>query len=288
MRRMLATGAALAALAFPAAAAAMDGSMIPGGATDDVSIQFGAYAPERIDVLAGDTVRWANNSVRVHTVNAEDGTWLSPRIVGSDSFSHRFDTPGTVAYFCVLHPFMRGEVDVHRVLLSAPSEPGAPGRPYTLHGRAEMGTNSVTIEADTGAGFRPAATAAVDWDGSFTADVVPSATATYRAVAGTEDSPAVQLLVLDRKLTASAATRGRRVVVDSNVAPASPGARVVLQLRLPQHFGWWPVARAKLDHASRARFALKLAHRYPARVVLTLDDGATVLASSRTLHVGPR
>jgi hypothetical protein len=94
--------------------------------------------------------------------------------------------------------------------------------------------------------------------------------------------------VLDRKLTASAAGHGRSVTVSAGVAPASPGAPVVLQLRLPQHFGWWPVARAKLDRASRARFSLRLRHRYPARVVLTLADGATVLATSRTLHVGPR
>jgi hypothetical protein len=98
----------------------------------------------------------------------------------------------------------------------------------------------------------------------------------------------VQLLVLDRKLTASGKTRGRRATIDADVAPVSMGAPVVLQLKLPLHFGWWPVARAKLDHHSRARFALKLAHRYPARVVLTLSDGATALATSRTLHVGPR
>ena len=76
--------------------------------------------------------------------------------------------------------------------------------------------------------------------------------------------------------------------VSARVAPASHGAPVVLQLKLPQHFGWWPVARAKLDHHSMASFALGLAHRYPARVVLTLKDGATPLAVSRTLHVGPR
>ena len=76
--------------------------------------------------------------------------------------------------------------------------------------------------------------------------------------------------------------------MSTRVAPASKGAPVVLQLRLPQHFGWWPVARAKLDHASVARFSLRLARRYPARVVLTLRDGATALAVSRTLHIGPR
>ncbi|HEY7620753.1 MAG TPA: hypothetical protein VH834_13335 [Solirubrobacteraceae bacterium] len=293
MRRLaLAIAVALAAFGT-ATAGAMDGPMDHGMSEpaheDGVAIQFAAYAPGRIDVVAGDTVRWTNNSVRVHTVNAVDGSWSSPRIVGTDSFSHEFDTPGATPYYCVLHPFMRGEVDVHNVLLTAPAEPGAPGRPYTLRGRSALAAGqSVAIEADTGAGFQPAGTATVESDGSFAADVTPTATATYRAVAGADASPGVQLLVLNRKLSASGSTRGRRVVVNSKVTPAAMGSPVVLQLKLPLHFGWWPVARAKLDHSSKARFALKLAHRYPARVVLTLADGATVLATSRTLHVGPR
>jgi hypothetical protein len=184
---------------------------------------------------------------------------------------------------------MRGEVDTHNVLLAVPTEPGAPGRSYVLHGRssAPAGTD-VGIEADTGAGFQPAGHASVDADGTFTTQVEPTTTATYRAVVGDEASPAVQLLVLDRKVAASAGGRGHSVTVSARVAPASKGAPVVLQLRLPQHFGWWPVARATLDRDSVARFSLRLAHRYPARVVLTLRDGATALAVSRTLHVGPR
>jgi plastocyanin len=289
MRRLaLATVAAVAALGCPASAQ-MGHDMGHAEGGEMVSILFGGYAPTRIDVLAGDTVHWSNDSVRAHTVSADDGAWASARLPGTATFSHRFDTPGTVAYYCTLHPFMRGEIDVHRVLLTAPTEPGAPGRPYTLRGRAALPAGeSVTLEADSGAGFQQAGTATVASDATFMTDVRPTATTTYRAVAGGETSQAVQLLVLDRKLTASAGGRGRRVTVDARVAPASPGAPVVLQLRLPQHFGWWPVARATLDHHSRARFALKLAHRYPARVLLTLSDGATALATSRTLHVGPR
>ena len=196
---------------------------------------------------------------------------------------------GTATYYCMLHPFMRGEVDVHNVLLAVPTEPGAPGRSYVLHGRASgpSGTD-VSIEADTGAGFQPAGHATVDADGTFTTEIEPTTTASYRAVVGDEASPAVQLLVLDRKVAASAGGSGHSVTVSARVAPASKGAPVVLQLRLPQHFGWWPVARAKLNGDSVARFSLRLAHRYPARVVLTLRDGATALAVSRTLHVGPR
>jgi len=289
MRRLaLTAGVALALLAAPAAAGAMEMDM-GDSPQDAVTIQFAQFAPAMIDVVTGDTVRWTNDSVRVHTVNAVDGSWASPRIPGTDGFSHEFDAPGAVQYYCILHPFMRGEVDVHNVLLSAPTEPGAPGRAYTLQGRTALPAGqTITIEADAGSGFQQAGTATVNADGSFKADVVPSATATYRAVAGGDTSPDVQLLVLDRKLTASAKTRGRRVTVSSNVAPASPGSPVVLQLKLPLHFGWWPVARAKLDKSSRASFAIKLGHRYPARVVLTLSDGATVLATSKTLHVGPK
>jgi plastocyanin len=292
MRRLaLALGATLAALAGPAASSAQMEHM-HGGEADHaatVPILFAAFGTPRVDVLAGDTVRWMNNSVRVHTVNADDGTWASGRLPIDDMFTHRFDTVGVATYYCMLHPFMRGEVDVHDVLLAAPTEPGAPGRAYVLHGRsaAFAGTN-VDIEADTGAGFQPAGHATVETDGTFTSEIVPTTTATYRAVVADEASPAVQLLVLDRKVAATAGGRGHGVTVSARVTPASHGAPVVLQLRLPQHFGWWPVARAKLDHDSAARFSLRLAHRYPARVVLTLRDGATALAVSRTLHVGPR
>jgi plastocyanin len=289
MRRLaLATIVAQATLSGPASAQ-MGHDMGHAEGGEMVSIMFGSYAPARIDVLAGDTVHWSNASVRAHTVNADDGSWASARLPGSATFSRTFDTPGTTTYYCTLHPFMRGEIDVRHVLLTAPTEPGAPGRPYTLHGRAALPAGeSVTLEADSGTGFQQVGTATVADYGTFTADVRPTATATYRAVADGETSQTVQLLVLDRKLTASASGRGRRVTVDARVAPASPGAPVVLQLRLPQRFGWWPVAHAKLDHHSRARFELKLAHRYQARVLLTLSDGATALATSRPLHIGSR
>jgi plastocyanin len=290
-RSTLVAGAALLALAVPSASAQMAHDMHGGDseAAGTVSILFSSYAPAHTDVLVGDTLQWSNDSVRIHTVTADSGAWSSARLGAGEMFSHRFDAAGSVPYYCTLHVFMRGVVDVHHVLLDTPTEPGAPGRAYTVRGRADLPAGStVAIEADSGAGFQPAANATVDAHGAFSADLVPTASTVYRAVTADETSPPVQLLVLDRKLTASAATRGHRVIVEASAAPASPGATVVLQLRLKERFGWWPVARAKLDHHSRARFALRLVHRYRARVVLTLRDGATQLALSRTLRVGPR
>jgi plastocyanin len=292
MRRAAPTLAAVAlALGAATASAQMghDGHGMDDAPPASVSMSTSAYLPADIDVLVGDTVRWSNDSVRAHTVSADDGTWSSANIAINDAYSHRFDDAGSIPYYCKLHVFMRGVVNVRRILLDAPREPGAPGRAYALHGRAALPAGTpVTIQADAGAGFQSAAETTVDADGTFATDVVPRTTATYRAVAGSETSASAQLLVLDRKLAVSGRTRGRRVTVTATVAPASPGATVVLALRLKERFGWWPVARAKVDHHSRATFSLRLAHRYPARVMLTLADGATQLALSRTLHVGPR
>jgi plastocyanin len=284
MRRLaLALVAATAALGGPVAAA-MDDAMGP-----HVSIGYDAYGPAQIDVLAGDTVMWTNDSVRTHTVSAQDGSWSSATLVHGDTFSLRFDTTGAVPYYCMIHGFMRGEVDVHRVLLDAPREQGAPNRTFGLTGRAALPPGgTVAIDGDSGSGFQRVATATVDAAGAFHADVVPATTTTYRATVPGEDSPTVQLVVVDRALSATAVTHGRSVAVRATVAPASPGAVVVLQLRLREHFGWWPVARSALDARSSARFRVRLDRRVPARVVLTLADGATPLAVSRTLHVGSR
>jgi hypothetical protein len=143
----------------------------------------------------------------------------------------------------------------------------------------------VTIEGNTGAGFTPVAAASVDEHGDFSTQLVPRSSGTYRAVASGAASRPVELLVLDRRIKASAVRRGRRMTVSATVTPASPGTTVVLQLRLPERFGWWPVRRSRLDAASSARFRLNVRRRVPARVVLTLPDGATILASSAALGV---
>jgi hypothetical protein len=253
-----------------------------------VSMLVGSFAPGQIDVLAGDSVTWTNDSVRRHTVKAQDGTWGSNDVYSGEHFAHAFDRTGAVAYYCSIHPFMRGEVDVHALLLTAPAEPGAPRRPYTLAGRSSLPARTeVAVEGDDGSGFRPVASTTVADDGTFRVPVVAAATTSYRAVSGPEASPPVQLLVLDRHVTATS-TRGRRqTVVRVTVDPASPHATVVLQLHLRKRFGWWPVRVKRLDHHSMATFRIAThGRRLRARAVLTLADGATPLARSAVFRVG--
>jgi hypothetical protein len=96
----------------------------------------------------------------------------------------------------------------------------------------------------------------------------------------------VQLVVLDHTVALTAVQRRGRTTVGVRVAPAAPGQTVVLQLHLPERFGWWPVAVARLDGRSSARFGVPRRGRVAARVLLTLRDGATELARSRTVHAG--
>jgi plastocyanin len=285
-----ALAAALAAgLAAPTAAQMPMGHAMPASTTTTApaSILFAAFQPARIDVVAGDAVAWQNASIRRHTVNAVDGSFASGTLVPMQRFVHTFDAPGAYQYFCTIHPLMRGEVDVHRVLLDPTPEPGAPGAPYTLSGRAALPvTDSVSIEADEGTGFVPIDSTTVASDGSFRVTVTPRTTTRYRAVLDGQASPPAQVLVLDRHVALAAAQHGRSTALVADVTPASPGATVVLQLHLRNRFGWWPVRRARLSAASRARFVLRLGHRVRARVLLTQADGATQLARSPVVRVG--
>jgi plastocyanin len=253
-----------------------------------VSILVASFSPQAVDVLKGDTVSWSNDSNRQHTVTAVDGSFASPTVFTGDMYEHEFDASGTLAYFCSIHPFMRGEVDVHSLLLDAPAAPAGRNRPYPIAGRAALPAGTaVTIEGDEGSGFSRVAGAIVEEDGRFAASVTPAGTTTYRAVNGAESSPAVRLLVLDRHVTARASRHGRRTLVRVRVAPASPHATIVLQLHLRERFGWWPVRRLHLGHGSTVTFRIATPHRrLRARAVLTLPDGATALARSGELRVG--
>lgn len=58
--------------------------------------------------------------------------------------------------------------------------------------------------------------------------------------------------------------------------PARPGTTVVLQTWLKERFGWWPIARRRLDRSSQARFTFRRRSRgRRLRVVATEPHGVT-------------
>lgn len=282
------------ALAAPAASRDPGGHGAAGGAAAPatphaVAIGFDSVSPRRLDIVTGESVRWTNESARVHTVTADDESFDSGRLASSDSYSRRFAAAAETPYHCSLHPLIQGVVATHDLLLRRPGQAAAPKRPYSLAGRSALDAGTtVSIEADSGTGFAPVASTTVDDHGSFAARFTPEKSATLRAVAGGVTSPAVSLLVLDRRvsLTVRRANHGR-VRLQAKVTPASRGGRVVLQMFLPERFGWWPVRQARLDNASRATFTIHPKRRLRTRVRYTLADGATALATSRVVRVGP-
>lgn len=80
-------------------------------ATNEVAIVNFAFSPAVITVGLGTTVRWTNDDQDAHTV-AIAGVPVSAGLQNADTYAHTFDQAGTFAYFCSIHPYMRGVVIV--------------------------------------------------------------------------------------------------------------------------------------------------------------------------------
>jgi plastocyanin len=77
------------------------------------------YSPASVTINAGDTVEWKNTDTAAHTVtggspsNGPSGVFDSSLIMGGASFEHTFDEAGSYEYFCMVHPWMVGDVKVN-------------------------------------------------------------------------------------------------------------------------------------------------------------------------------
>lgn len=124
--------------------------MIAAAALAAVSIGYAAYTPKHLDIVAGDTVHWTQDSVRKHSVTAYDGSFDSGPLLTGETYERTYPALGTYGYYCRLHAGIVGEVQVHSVVLDPVDAPASAGRPYPLHGRAAPGTRSVTVTGDDG------------------------------------------------------------------------------------------------------------------------------------------
>ena len=70
------------------------------------------FAPTSLTVKAGSTVTWTNKDGEPHTVVSETGLFRSGALDTNESFSFRFDQPGTYRYVCSIHPRMTGTIQV--------------------------------------------------------------------------------------------------------------------------------------------------------------------------------
>jgi plastocyanin len=248
--------------------------------TLSVAVLFQAFSPTQLDALPGDTIQWSNGSDRTHTVTADDGSFDSGDLLGGATFALTAGAPGTYAFHCRIHPDMTGEINVSHVTLAGLPQVAVPaGDAIAVHGRTDDPLAPVSVERDLGSGFHPVATVMPAPNGNWSAKVTADATGEYRAVAGLGASANERLLVIDRHLSLTPTSRGVRVTI----TPPLPYGRLVLQRNTRERFGWFPVARKRLDYASRAAFTVQ--RPATVRVALVDRDGWTPLALSPPLHL---
>jgi len=77
------------------------------------------FSPASLTIHAGDTVEWTNTDTAAHTVtsgspaNGPSGVFDSSLIMGGASFENTFDAVGSYDYFCMVHPWMVGNIQVN-------------------------------------------------------------------------------------------------------------------------------------------------------------------------------
>jgi plastocyanin len=70
------------------------------------------FTPMSVTVKAGDTVTWANKDDEPHTVVSDSGLFRSGALDTDETFSFKFDKPGTYHFLCSIHPRMVGTIVV--------------------------------------------------------------------------------------------------------------------------------------------------------------------------------
>ena len=70
------------------------------------------FNPTPLTVKAGSTVTWTNMDDEPHTVVSDTGVFKSGGMDTNESFSYKFDKPGTYHFTCSIHPRMVGTIVV--------------------------------------------------------------------------------------------------------------------------------------------------------------------------------
>lgn len=71
-----------------------------------------SFVPDEITIPVGTTVRWTNEDTLQHTATADDGSFDSKELSYGESYSVKFDKPGTYTYKCADHITMIGKIIV--------------------------------------------------------------------------------------------------------------------------------------------------------------------------------
>jgi plastocyanin len=100
-------------VAMSAEVSVPSGTSVPGCEETDE-----CFVPSTVTIGVGGTVTWSNDDTAAHTVTSgsaetgPDGTFDSSIFMAGKTFEHTFDEAGEYDYFCIVHPWMTGQVIV--------------------------------------------------------------------------------------------------------------------------------------------------------------------------------
>ncbi len=130
-----------------------EGSGVPGCEETDE-----CYLPYSLEINVRDTVSWDNIDSAAHTVTAGNsadgpsGVFDSSLFMSGNTFEFTFTEEGTYPYFCMVHPWMIGEIIVNEVeeMIVIPEEPSEEPTPEEpIMEEQPSGPIEVTIAAGT-------------------------------------------------------------------------------------------------------------------------------------------
>jgi len=82
------------------------------GTASDQNCGNQCYVPDTVTVSVGGKVTWKNVDSAAHTATATDSSFDTSLVNAGASASNTFNTAGTYPYMCILHPWMKGIINV--------------------------------------------------------------------------------------------------------------------------------------------------------------------------------
>jgi plastocyanin len=99
-------------LPLMAAAMAVICAVSEAAAPNSIEVKDFMFMPTTLTVNAGAEVSWVNKDDEPHTVVSDAGLFLSAALDTGESYSFKFDKPGTYHFTCSIHPRMVGTIIV--------------------------------------------------------------------------------------------------------------------------------------------------------------------------------
>ncbi len=100
--------AAIAAFSLLGNVAAVAGPAEPGR----IFIKDFMFSPMALTTQVGMEITWVNQDDEPHTVVSDTGLFRSGALDTGNSYTYRFDKPGTYHVFCSMHPQMTATIVV--------------------------------------------------------------------------------------------------------------------------------------------------------------------------------